>query len=202
MRRSFFAVPFITIAFSGSLLIPTAVALAQGDQGPDQMHGRKVWEADHEALLDAKLGGLKAGLKLTPDQEKLWAPFEAAVRSAAQMRMQHMQAMMERMHTMRNGMDDQDVTDRPDMMEMDEGGEGASPINRLAAAADRMSQAAAAMKQIADSAKPLYGSLDDSQKRIFGFLAREMLMMGRGPGGMGGWHHRHHGDEGGPDEQE
>ena len=65
--------------------------------------GRQVWEADHEALLDAKLGGLKAGLKLTPDQEKLWAPFEAAVRSAAQMRMQHMQAMMERMHRYETG---------------------------------------------------------------------------------------------------
>lgn len=201
MRRSFFAVPFITIAFSSSLLVPTGVALAQGDQGPDQMHGRQVWEADHEALLDAKLGGLKAGLKLTPDQEKLWAPFEAAVRSAAQMRMQHMQAMMERMHRMRNGMD-QEMTDRPDMREMGEAGEGASPVDRLAAAADRMSKAAAAMKQIADTAKPLYGSLDNSQKRIFGFLAREMLMMGHGPGGMGGWQHRHRGDEGGPDEEE
>jgi hypothetical protein len=29
-----------------------------------------------------------------------------------------------------------------------------------------------------------------------------MLMMGHRPGGMGEWHHRHHGDEGGPDEQE
>jgi hypothetical protein len=201
MRRSFFAVPFITIAFSASLLIPTGVALAQGDQGPDQMRGRQVWEADHEALLDAKLGGLKAGLKLTPDQEKLWVPFEAAVRSAAQMRMQHMQAMMERMHKMRNEMD-QEMTDRPDMMEMGEAGEGTSPVDRLAAAADRLSKAAGAMKQIADTAKPLYGSLDDSQKRIFGFLSREMLMMGHGTGGKGGWHHRHHGDEGRPDEQE
>jgi hypothetical protein len=166
------------------------------------MHRSQVWKADHEALLDAKLGGLKAGLKLTPDQEKLWGPFEAAVRNAAQMRMQHMQAMMERMHKMRNGMDDQDMTDRPDMMEMDEGGKGGSPVDRLAAIADHMSQAAAAMKQIADTAKPLYASLDDSQKRIFGFLGREMLMMGHRPGGIGGWRHRHHGDEGPPDEQE
>lgn len=201
MRRSFFGVPFVTVAFAASLLIPTGVALAQSDQGPDQMQGRQVWEADHEALLDAKLGGLKAGLKLTADQEKLWAPFEAAVRSAAQMHMQHMQAMMERRHKMRNGMDDQEMMDRPDM-DMGEGGEGASPVDRLAAIADRLSQAAAAMKQIADTAKPLYASLDDSQKRIFGFLSREMLMMGHGPGGMGGPHHRHHGDEGGPDEQE
>ena len=35
-------------------------------------------------MLDARLAGLKAGLRLTPDQEKLWGPFEAAVRDFAQ----------------------------------------------------------------------------------------------------------------------
>ncbi len=55
--------------------------------------------------------------------------------------------------------------------------------------ADRMSQAAAALKQVAEAAKPLYASLNDSQKRMFGFLGREigrdMVMMGHGHGGMG-----------------
>ena len=199
MRRSFFAVPFITIAFSSSLLVPTGVALAQGDQGPDQMGGREVGKPIMRPCY-YRARGLKAGVELTPDQEKLWAPFEAAVRSAAHAHAAY--AGHDGAHDrMRNGMD-QEMTDRPDMREMGEAGEGASPVDRLAAAADRMSKAAAAMKQIADTAKPLYGSLDNSQKRIFGFLAREMLMMGHGPGGMGGWQHRHRGDEGGPDEEE
>ena len=53
------------------------------------------WVDDRAAMLDARLGGLKAGLRLTPDQEKLWGPFEAAVRDFAQTRMNHMQSMME-----------------------------------------------------------------------------------------------------------
>ena len=33
---------------------------------------------DRAVLLDARIGAIKAVLKLTPDQEKLWAPVEAA----------------------------------------------------------------------------------------------------------------------------
>ena len=53
-------------------------------------------------MLDASLAGLKAGLKLTPDQEKLWPPFEAAVRDATKLRMDQMTAMMDRAQKMRD----------------------------------------------------------------------------------------------------
>jgi len=59
-----------------------AVAAPAESAGPAGMERMQHWAADHEAMLDAKLAGLKAGLKLTSDQEKLWAPFEAAVRDA------------------------------------------------------------------------------------------------------------------------
>jgi len=42
-----------------------------------------------------------------------------------------------------------------------------------------------AIKKVADAAKPLYASLDDSQKRLLGLLGRELLMMGHGHRGMG-----------------
>ncbi len=64
-------------------------------------HRMQHWAADHEALLDARLAGLKADLKLTPNQDKLWAPFEAAVRDAAKMRMEQGKAM-DRMQKMRD----------------------------------------------------------------------------------------------------
>jgi hypothetical protein len=47
------------------------------------MQRMQRWAVDHQVLLDAKLAGLKAGLKLTQDQEELWVPFEAAVRDGA-----------------------------------------------------------------------------------------------------------------------
>jgi LTXXQ motif family protein len=188
-------------AFAASCLaIPAAIAQSAGPP-PQAMH-RMQWAADHEAMLDAKLGGLKAGLKLTPDQEKLWGPFEAAVRAAADMRMQHMEEMMARMHDMRAG----------DDMEKEGGefGEAMSPIQRLDGLANRLSEAGAALKKVADAAKPLYDSLDEQQKRVFGFLSHEMMRM-RHPGmemGMGmemgpGGHRRWHGEgEGGPDDED
>jgi hypothetical protein len=106
--------------------------------------------------------------------------------------------MMARMHDMRAG----------DDMEK-EGGEfglSMSPVERLDRLANRLSEAGAALKKVADAAKPLYDSLDEEQKRIFGFLSREMMRMrhhgmgmgiGMGPGGR--WHGE---EEGEPDEQE
>jgi len=119
------------------------------------MHAERVqrWAADRETMLDAKLAGMKAGLQLTPDQEKLWSPFEAAVKDAAKARMDAMQQMMQ----------------------THEQGEHMSPIDRLETMADRLSQGAADIKKIADAAKPLYAGLDHSQKHKFGMLGR-MLM--------------------------
>jgi len=187
--------PFLRLsltAFAASAL-SIAAAVAQVADPPAGMRWMQQWQADHEAMLDAKLAGLKAGLKLTPDQEKLWGPFEAAAREAADMRMKHMEDMMARMGEMRRG---------EEMgKEGEEGGEGVSPVDRLDRLASRLSEAGAALKNVADSAKPLYDSLDDQQKRVFGFLSREMMRMGhRGMGmGMEG-HRRWHGEEeGGPE---
>jgi hypothetical protein len=71
-----------------------------------EAHAAQVRNHDG-VILDAKLAGLKAGLKLTPDHETLWGPFEAAVHAAAAMRVEHMEEMMARMHDMRAG-DDMD----------------------------------------------------------------------------------------------
>src|ERR1700722_9253771 len=202
----------LTALFVASVLIigKDADAIAQDNSAPPSMHSMDPWATDQAALLDAELAGLKAGLKLTPDQEMLWAPFETAVREAAKMRMEHMHGMMERMDKMRSmdmGMDmgaDMNMDEGPPM----------SPIDRLDMMATHLTQAGTALKKVADAAKPLYANLDNSQKRIFGFLAREMMMMGHGHGMMGGGMmghggmmgpHSDHGgqeeDQGSPDEQ-
>jgi hypothetical protein len=141
------------------------------------------WAADHAALLNAKLAGLKAGLKLTPDQEKLWAPFEAAVRGAAKLRMDQMKAMMDRMQRMREMMGQ--IQDSSDMKEGGPTGQTISPVDRLEAMAKGMSERGAAMLNLAEAAKPLYAGLDDSQKRLFGLPGGDALMMGHGHRAMG-----------------
>jgi hypothetical protein len=150
MKRTVLGV-LAALSISASAFALTAAAA--GDQPPSHAERMQHWAADRETMLDAKLAGMKAGLQLTPDQEKLWSPFEAAVKDAAKARMDAMQKMMQT---------------------RDEG-ERMSPIDHLEAMADRLSQGAADIKKIADAAKPLYASLDDSQKHRFGMLGR-MLM--------------------------
>ena len=77
------------------------------------------------------------------------------------------------------------------MQTHDEGGR-MSPIDHLEAMADRLSRGAVDIKKIADAAKPLYASLDDSQKHKFGMLGR-MLMPQRERFAIDMMHH-HMGD--------
>ena len=57
-----------------------------------------------------------------------------------------------------------------------------NPVDRLTHASERLSARAADLQKLAGAAKPLYDSLDDSQKRRFAVLFH---------GGMGRGHWRH-----------
>jgi hypothetical protein len=163
MKRTVVGV-LAALAVSASAFALTAAA--EGDQSATHAERMQYWAADRETMLDAKLAGMKAGLQLTPDQEKLWSPFESAVKDAAKARMDAMQKMMQ------SRQQDENV----------------SPIDHLEAMADRLSQGAADIKKIADAAKPLYASLDDSQKHNFRMLGR-MLMPDRARFAMEMMHH-------------
>ena len=139
--------------------VPAAQAASDEPSGP-AAERMQEWAADHEAFLDAKLAGLKAGLRLTSDQDKLWPPFETAVRDAAKLHMEQMKSMMERMRKMH------------ETMMQGESGEAGSPIDRLEVLGQHLSARGAAIEKVADAGKPLYASLDDSQKRRFVMLGR------------------------------
>ena len=126
---------------------------------------------DRAAFADARIAAVKAGLKLTPDQEKLWPPVETAVRDFAKLRIDRANARMNAKP------DSPQDAQKPD-----------DPVTRLRERAETMATTAAAMKRIADAADPLYKSLDDSQKRRLAILTH----MG-GRFADGGW--RHHGFE-------
>src|SRR5271154_3107674 len=125
---------------------PIFALAAEGDQQSSHAQRMQQWAADRETVLDAKLAGMKAGLALTADQEKLWGPFESAVQDAAKSRTDAMRQMMETRTQ----------------------GEQISPVDHLEAMADRLSRGATNIKKIAAAAKPLYDSLDGSQKHKFG----------------------------------
>ena len=136
-------------------------------------HHERMSPEDRAAFTDARIAAVHAGLKLTPDQEKLWPPLEAAVRDFAKLRIDRANA---RMNAPRD-----DANAKPD-----------DPVVRLRQRADTMATSAAAMKKIADAADPLYKTLDDGQKRRLAALTH----MDHRFGGGEGWRHRGMGMDG------
>jgi hypothetical protein len=157
----------LVAALAAVFVATSAFAIAAEDgQQSSRAERMQQWVADRETVLDAKLAGMKAGLALAPDQEKLWGPFQSAVKDAAKSRMDAMRQMMDA-HAQ---------------------SEQRSPVDHLEAMANRLSQGATDVKKIADAAKPLYDSLDESQKHKFGMLGR-MLMPERAHFAMDMMHH-------------
>jgi zinc resistance-associated protein len=165
MKRILAGTIALTIAGAG-------LAFAQqGQQAqPRDAQGFRPSAEDVAALTDARVAGLKAGLKLTAEQEKNWPAVEAAIRDLAKERADRMATRRE---ARRGG--DNAQQPRPDA------------ITRLRQGADAMTARATGLKKLADAAEPLYKSLDDGQKRRFGMLLR---MGGRPGGGPGHWQRR------------
>ncbi len=159
------------------VIVAGAVALTLGSaslvyaqMGP---RGRMTAE-DAQALVDARVAGLKAGLKLTPDQEKNWPAVEAAIRDLAKERIARMEERRARRQARREGQEQQEQTQR-------------DGIALLRQRADALTRRAANLKRLADAAEPLYKSLDDNQKRRLQFLVRGLPARGEG----GGWRRSH-----------
>jgi hypothetical protein len=141
-----------------------------GPRGPEgryeqmrEAHRARFSETDRAAMIEARLAGIKAGLKLTPEQEKLWPALETTVRD-------NMKKMTELRDT------------RP------AAGAPRDPVEHMRRQADAMSARADAMRNLANAAQPLYATLNDDQKRRLPMLMR----MGEGGYGFEGGHHRHH----------
>jgi LTXXQ motif family protein len=159
------------LAIAGS----TAVYAQHSPWFHEHMQHMRMSPEDRAAFTDARIAAVKAGLKLNPDQEKLWPPVESAVRDFAKLRIDRANARMNAQK------DDSQDAQKPD-----------DPVARLRERADNMAASAAALRRIADAADPLYKTLDDGQKRRLAILTHHM----EGRSG-GGW--RHHGFERGMD---
>jgi hypothetical protein len=158
----------ITAATIALTLASGGFALAQ-QTTPREGSATRPNTEDVAAFTDARIAGLKAGLKLTAEQEKNWPAVETAIRELAKERADRAAAGREA----RASANAQQPA--PDA------------LARLRRGADAMTTRAASLKKFADAADPLYKSLDESQKRRFGTLLRMGL---RSSGGHGHWQHR------------
>jgi hypothetical protein len=154
----------------------TAVYAHHRPWSHEHMRHMQINPEDRAAFTDARIAAVHAGLKLNPDQEKLWPAVETAVRDFVKLRQERANA---RMNARRSEPQDQPRSD--------------DPVARLRERADNMATSAVALKKIADAADPLYKTLDDGQKRRLAILTH----MGGRFGGA--WRHRgfDHGTTGG-----
>ncbi len=157
-------------------LAGAGLAFAQ-QAAPREDRGLRPNAEDMAAFTDARVASLKAGLKLTAEQEKNWPAVEAAMRDLAKERADRMKDRADRAASRREARRG--------------GGDNARPapdaLSRLREGADAMTTRAAGLKKLADAAEPLYKSLDDAQKRRFAVLLR---MGGRPGAAHGHWQRR------------
>lgn len=163
------------------MLAGAGAALAQSAPPREGMRMMRPAAEDVAAFTDARIASLKAGLKLTAEQEKNWPAVETALRDLAKQRAERANAMAERREARRGS--DSAAQHAPDA------------IARMREGADAATQRAAGLKKLADASEPLYKSLDEGQKRRFAALIR----MGGRMGDRDGHFHRHgHGYGHGP----
>jgi len=153
-------------AVAATAVLAIAASTAVYAERQTLFHGHmRLTPEDRQAFSDARIAAVHAGLKLTPDQEKLWSPVEDAVRDFAKLGIDRANAQM-------------GPHDEPRDRQLD-------PVTRLRERADDMAVSAAAMKKIADAADPLYKTLDDAQRRRLVILTHwDRRFDG------GGWRHR------------
>ena len=158
-----------TIAVAG---LATATFATSAFAAAPDLAALERMQQSHAVMLDAHLAGMKAGLKLTAEQEKNWPAFEAAIRDAEKARTDRWRQARDRMGQ----------------------GERPSPIERMTIMSEHLQKMAAQLQVVADASKPLYDSLTDAQKSDFDLLIRGFRPLGsHGSGRM-----RSHGEGGGP----
>jgi len=142
----------VVAATAAVTIAGSTMAYAQRDE---RAEGARRWQPtteDMRAFQAARLAALRAGLTLTPEQEKHWPAFEQAMRELQQLRLNRITAIRE---ARREG--------RPQTTD---------PAERMRLRATRLAESGAVLKRLADATEPLYNSLDEAQKRRFAILAR------------------------------
>src|SRR5215831_7309256 len=138
LKRGFIMWKSMVVGTAALAIAGTSLAYAQQRGGRDGMlQGRQLNAEDLRAFGEARLAALKAGLVLTPEQEKNWPAFEQAARDYGKLR-------MDRFAALRSGTGSDD------------------PVERMRQRATAMSEAGAALKKLADATDPLYKSLDEN----------------------------------------
>ena len=87
MRKAVIAAIAVVVVAGGSAMAYSAYARHDG-WGHGRAHFGRMSPDDRAAYADARIAALKAGLRLSAEQEKLWPPVEATLKDLAAKRLQ------------------------------------------------------------------------------------------------------------------
>ena len=141
----------VVAATAAVTIAGSSMAYAQRDE---RAEGTRRWQPtteDMRAFQAARLAALRAGLTLTPEQDKHWPAFEQAMRELQQLRLNRIVAIRDARR---------------------EGPRVTDPAERMRQRATRLSESGAVLQRLAEATDPLYRSLDEAQRRRFAILTR------------------------------
>ena len=175
--------------------IPATIVLAQQAPTGDQTVAEKGETRRGPSpetiarLQDGRVAMAKAALKLSPDQEALWAPVEAKIRAGFEERRVKREAWAAKREERRAAKAEKgDGDKKAEQLALPERIEKRS--QRLTERAAKMTERAAKAKEFAETLKPLYASFTEEQKAVASQVLSHFGQGGRGPRGhrwaMGG----------------
>jgi LTXXQ motif family protein len=143
--------------------VPATIVLAeteQGDQAKSEQSEVKRGPSPETLarLEDGRIAMIKASLKLTPEQEKLFAPVEDKIRAGFADRRKAREEWAKRREEFRANKGKHEQVSLPERME--------KRSQRLTEAAAKITERAQKAKEYAEVLKPLYASLSDEQKAV------------------------------------
>jgi hypothetical protein len=135
--------------------------VATGDANPAwpreaRRHEReRLSGEERKAFIDARVDAVKAGLDLTPEQERHWPRLEQALRDVTEARLERLESWPRR-----------DASE--------------DPLEIVREQANALSEHAGELKKLVSAAEPLYGTLSDGQKhRLFALIRMEPARLHR-----------------------
>ena len=139
-------------------------------------------------LEDGRIAMAKGALKLTPEQEKLWAPVEEEIRADYA---EHRKMREERRAKREERRADRDEDGKRERLALPDRIEKRTEkmtkrATKMSERATRMTERATKLKAFAEVVKPFYAALSDEQKEVADHVLSRFAKGGRG----------HHGDRG------
>jgi hypothetical protein len=147
----------VVIGTTALLLTASSIANAQSPQ-TSSATPQRLSAAERNSLTDMRIDLTKAALQLTPEQEKLWPPVEAAIRANVEDRRGRVAKAQETVGKVADEGRIEVLRNR-------------DPISFLQRRSQALSQRSENLEKLADAWQPLYNTLSQEQRRRMAALA-------------------------------